>query len=71
MSLFYALFNLRNLLYLIQRLYEKTKVFRQAVKLAPQRVKEVFTEIFAKDRETRELQRILRRSVKKRNEYER
>ena len=54
-----------------ERLYEQTKDFRQAVKLAPQRVKEVFTEIFAKDRETRELQRILRRSVKKRNEYER
>lgn len=54
-----------------ERLYEQTKDFRQAVKLAPQRVKEVFTEIFAKDRETRELQRILRRSAKKRNEYER
>mgnify|MGYP004562665611 FL=1 len=54
-----------------ERLYEQTKDFRQAVKLAPQRVKEVFTEIFAKDHETRELQRILRRSAKKRNEYER
>lgn len=54
-----------------ERLYEQTKDFRQAIKLAPQRVKEVFTEIFAKDRETRELQRILRRSAKKRNEYER
>ena len=50
---------------------EQTKDFRQAVKLAPQRVKEVFAEIFAKDRETRELQRTLRRSVKKRDERER
>lgn len=54
-----------------ERLYEQTKDFRQAVKLAPQRVKEVFAEIFAKDRETRELQRTLRRSVKKRDERER
>lgn len=54
-----------------ERLYEQTKDFRQAVGLAPQRIKEVFAEIFAKDRAEREVQHTLRRSVKKRNEYER
>lgn len=36
------------------KLYEQTKEFFRALKLAPKRVKEVFTEIFAKDREERE-----------------
>ena len=55
------------------RLYEQTRDFFQAVKLAPQRVKELFADIFKKDREERELKRTLHRSVKKRDErdYER
>ena len=52
-------------------LYEQSKEFFQAVKLAPQRIIEVFTEIFAKDREDRELRRAFHRSTKKKCERER
>ena len=52
----------------LKQLYEYTREFRQVIKLAPQRVKEVFTEIFAKDREKREQARTLLRSAKKRDE---
>lgn len=51
-------------------LYEQTKEFFQAAKLAPQRIIEVFTEIFAKDRENRELRRALHHSAKKKDERE-
>ncbi|MCE5293984.1 MAG: hypothetical protein LLF94_05165, partial [Chlamydiales bacterium] len=52
-------------------LYEQTKEFFRAAKLAPQRIKEVFAEIFTKDREEREQNRTLHSSVKKRRERER
>ena len=52
-------------------LFEQTKDFFRAIKFAPQRIKEVFAEIFAKDREEREQKRTLHRSVKKRDERER
>lgn len=52
-------------------LFEQTKEFFRAVKLAPQCIKEVFTEIFAKDREEREQARTSHRSVQKRDEHER
>ncbi|MPN27319.1 hypothetical protein SDC9_174750 [bioreactor metagenome] len=52
-------------------LFEQTKDFFHAIKLAPQRIKEVFAEIFAKDRENRDRNRTLHRSVKKRDEHER
>ena len=41
------------------RLYEQTKEFRQAVKLAPQRVKQLFADIFSRAREEREARRNL------------
>ncbi len=50
------------------RLHEQTRDFFRAVKLAPQRVKELFADIFTKDREERELKRTLHRSVKRRDE---
>lgn len=53
------------------RLYEQTRDFFQALKLAPLRVTELFADIFTKDREERELKRTLHRSVKKRDERER
>ena len=52
-------------------LYEQSKEFFRAVKIAPQRIKDVFMEIFTKDREQREQARILNRSVKKRDGRER
>ncbi len=52
-------------------LYEQSKEFFQAVNLAPQRIIEVFTEIFAKDREDRELRRAFHHSAKKKDERER
>ena len=54
-----------------QELDEQTKEFRQAMKLAPQRVKEVITDIFLKDREEREARRSMRRNGRKREERER
>ena len=52
-------------------LLKQTKDFFRALKLAPQRIEAVFTEIFEKDREERELRRTLHLSVKKRYERER
>ena len=49
------------------RLYEQTKEFRQAMKLAPQLVKQLFADIFARAREEREARRNLHHH-KKRNE---
>ena len=40
-------------------LYEQTKEFFQAMRIAPQRVKEIFTDIFTKDRQERESRRTL------------
>jgi hypothetical protein len=54
-----------------QELDEQTKEFRQAMKLAPQRVKEVISDIFLKDREEREARRHMRRNVKKHDEFNR
>jgi len=49
-----------------QELDEQTSDFRQAMKLAPQCVKEVISEVFLKDREEREARRNLRRNGRKR-----
>ena len=46
------------------RLREQTKDFLQAVKLAPQRMKEVMHEVFAKDREEREQAKLLRQQTR-------
>ena len=54
-----------------QELDEQTKEFRQAIKLAPQRVKEVISDIFLKEREEREARRHMRRNSRKRDERER
>lgn len=54
-----------------QELDEQTKEFRQAMKLAPQRVKEVISDIFLKDREEREARRHMRHNSRKRDERER
>jgi multidrug resistance efflux pump len=53
------------------RLYEWASEFRQALKLAPQRVKEVFAEIFLRDKEEREARRNMHRNMKQRDERER
>ena len=53
------------------KLYEQSKEFFWAIKIAPQRIKELFAEIFAKDREEREQNRTLHRSVKKRDQRKR
>lgn len=62
------IFDLENSL---NRLYEQPANFRRAMKLAPDRVKELFTAIFTKDREDRELMRTARIRTKKRDERER
>jgi len=49
------------------RLYEQTREFRQAVRLAPQRVKQLFTDIFLRAREEREAKRNLHHHGKKRD----
>ena len=54
-----------------EQLYEQTSDFLQAMKLAPQRVKEVISEVFLKDREEREARRNLRHVSRKRDERER
>lgn len=54
-----------------EQLYEQTSDFLQAMKLAPQRIKEVISDIFLKDREEREARRSLRRNGRKRDEHER
>ena len=51
------------------KLFMSTKNFRDAMKLSPQRIKEVISDIFAKDREEREARRNLRVN-KKRDGYE-
>lgn len=48
------------------RLYEQTKKFRQAMRLAPQRVKQLFADIFSRAREEREARRSLHHHDKKR-----
>lgn len=47
-----------------EQLREQTADFRQAIKLAPERVKEVFTDIFKQEREHRELSRQTKSTVK-------
>jgi hypothetical protein len=53
------------------KLFMSTRDFKEAMQLAPQRVKEVFAEIFLKDREEREARSNMRRISRKRDEYER
>lgn len=55
----------------LTKLFMSTRDFKEAMQLAPQRVKEVFAEIFLKDREEREARRSMRRNSRKRDEYER
>lgn len=54
-----------------EQLYEQTNEFRQAMKLAPRRVKKVFKEIFMRDRDEREVRRSMRHNTRNRNERER
>lgn len=54
-----------------EQIYEQTNDFFQAMKLAPQRVKEVISDIFLKDCEEREARRHVRRNSRKRDERER
>jgi hypothetical protein len=44
------------------KLYEQTREFRQAMKLAPQRVKELFADIFAKARQGREERQLVQKA---------
>ena len=53
------------------KLFMSTKNFVDAMRIAPQRIKEVINDIFTKDREEREARRNLRRNSKKRDEFER
>ena len=54
-----------------RKLFMSTRNFTEAMRLAPQRVEAVFTEIFQKDREEREARRNTRRKTKHRDERER
>ena len=49
------------------RLWESTRDFFRAVKIAPKRVKELLEDIFAKDRAERERERRMRRESRSRN----
>lgn len=55
----------------LTKLFMSTRDFKEAMQLAPQRIKEVFAEIFLKDREEREARHNIRRNVRKRDERER
>jgi hypothetical protein len=54
-----------------ERLYEQTREFRQAMKLAPQRVKEVFKEIFLREKDEREARYPTRHHTLPRDGHER
>ncbi len=55
----------------LTRLVMGTRDFKEAMRLAPQRVEAIFADIFSRDREERESRRLMRRSVKRRDERER
>jgi len=55
----------------LTKLFMSTRDFKEAIRLAPERVKEVFAEIFSRDQEEREARRQMRRSTKHCDEYER
>ena len=55
----------------LTKLFISTRDFKEAMQVAPQRVKEVFAEIFLKDREECEARRNMCRNGRKRDERER
>ena len=55
----------------LTRLVMSTRDFKEAIRLAPEKVQTVFAEIFLKDREEREAKRHMRRNTKHRDERER
>ena len=55
----------------LTKLFVSTRDFKEAVRLAPERVRAVFTEIFSRDQEEHEAERNIRRRTKHRDEYER
>jgi len=52
---------IRNLKDAFNRIFEETRLFREAVKLAPKRIKDVIEDIFRQHREQREAARIVKR----------
>lgn len=54
-----------------ERLYEQTADFRRAMRLAPDRVRQLFTAVFTKDSENRDLMRMSRKRTKNRDEISR
>jgi hypothetical protein len=55
----------------LTRLVMSTRDFKEAMRLAPERVEAVFAEIFQRDREEREARRHMRRSTKHHDERDR
>lgn len=55
----------------LSKLREATKDYFKAVKLAPQRIKEVFDEIFSREREERERRAAMRKNIRKRDVHSR
>ena len=55
----------------LTKLFMSTRDFKEAMRLAPEKVEAVFTEIFSRDREEREASRNMRRNIRKRDEHER
>ncbi len=54
----------------LTKLFMSTRDYKEAMRLAPERVRAVFAEIFQRDREEREARRNLRRNGRKRDERE-
>lgn len=55
----------------LTRLVMSTRDFKEAMRLAPERVQAVFAEIFSRDQAEREVRRHMRRGTKIRDDYER
>ena len=55
----------------LTKLFMSTRDFKEAMRLAPGRVRAVFAEIFSRDQEEREARRQMRRGAKHRDERER
>ena len=55
----------------LTRLVMSTRDFKEAMRLAPERIQTVFAEIFSRDQEEREVRRHMRRGTKIRDDYER
>jgi hypothetical protein len=55
----------------LTRLVMSTRDFKEAIRLAPEKVQTVFTEIFSRDQEEREARHHMRRGTKHRDERER